>query len=732
MVGIILASHGQFAEGILQSGSMIFGEQENVKAVILKPSEGPDDLRAKLEEAVASFDNQDEVLFLVDLWGGTPFNQSNTLFEEHKDKWAIVSGLNLPMLIEAYASRFSMESAQEIAAHIIETAKDGVKVKPEELEPQEAPKAEVSDVIIKDFKGEEYIYVEKKEESPSIKEVLQKNVYELVKSLNFPRSMRWGGRSIRFARPIRYFLSLLDDEILEFDAEGIKVSNITKGHRVLGKSEILVEKIENYIELLRENYVILSYKERREIILRGLNRYAKEIGGKFLKDEDLLEEVINIVEYPTVLMGELDQEYLKLPKEVIVTPMKDHQRYFPIVDDNEKLMPYFLLVRNGDDFAKENVINGNKKVLTARLEDAKFFYDIDNNKKLEDYVEELNRLTFFEGLGSVYQKTERLISLSKNYLDEFKLGEDVSDNLLRAAYLSKADLVTKMVIEFTELQGTMGRIYATNSGENSQVANAIEEAYKPRSSEDSLPKSVAGIVLSIADKIDTIAGLYIIENYVTGSQDPFGLRRSAIGVINIIADNKIDVDLKDLIKDALFVYTEKNEISFDYDKTLEKIVEFFIDRLKNMLIDKGFRYDFVNAVLATGETNILSVIEKVKSVEEFVEKENSEEILNYFTRINNFTKDFENTEVNVEMLDQGLEKQYYDLIENLDCEKYLSQKLYTKALEEIASTMDLGNEYLDNTMIMVEDEQLKNNRLALLNKLATNISRIFNIKDLVK
>lgn len=593
-------------------------------------------------------------------------------------------------------------------------------------------KAEVSDVIIKDFKGEEYIYVEKKEESLSIKEVLQKNVYELVKSLNFPRSMRWGGRSIRFARPIRYFLSLLDDEILEFDAEGIKVSNTTKGHRVLGKSEILVEKIENYIELLRENYVILSYKERREIILRGLNRYAKEIGGKFLKDEDLLEEVINIVEYPTVLMGELDQEYLKLPKEVIVTPMKDHQRYFPIVDDNEKLMPYFLLVRNGDDFAKENVINGNKKVLTARLEDAKFFYDIDNNKKLEDYVEELNRLTFFEGLGSVYQKTERLISLSKNYLDEFKLGEDVSDNLLRAAYLSKADLVTKMVIEFTELQGTMGRIYATNSGENSQVANAIEEAYKPRSSEDSLPKSVAGIVLSIADKIDTIAGLYIIENYVTGSQDPFGLRRSAIGVINIIADNKIDVDLKDLIKDALFVYTEKNEISFDYDKTLEKIVEFFIDRLKNMLIDKGFRYDFVNAVLATGETNILSVIEKVKSVEEFVEKENSEEILNYFTRINNFTKDFENTEVNVEILDQGLEKQYYDLIENLDCEKYLSQKLYTKALEEIASTMDLGNEYLDNTMIMVEDEQLKNNRLALLNKLATNISRIFNIKDLVK
>src|SRR5699024_7016062 len=194
--------------------------------------------------------------------------------------------------------------------------------------------AELSDVIIKEFKGEDYIYIEKKEESPSIREVLEKNVYELVKSLNFPRSMRWGGKSIRFARPIRYFLSLLDNEVLDFDSEGIKVSNTTKGHRVLGSSEIVVDDIENYPDLLRENYVILSYKERRDIILRGLNRYAKEIGGHFLKDERLLEEVINIVEYPTVLIGEIDQEYLKLPKEVIITPMKDHQRYFPIVDDN--------------------------------------------------------------------------------------------------------------------------------------------------------------------------------------------------------------------------------------------------------------------------------------------------------------------------------------------------------------------------------------------------------------
>lgn len=592
--------------------------------------------------------------------------------------------------------------------------------------------SELSDVIIKEFKGEEYIYVEKREESLPIDEILKKNVYDLVKSLNFPRSMRWGGRSIRFARPIRYFLSLLDDEILSFDAEGIRVSNTTKGHRVLGKSEIVVDKIDKYLDLLRENYVILSYKERRDTILRALNKYAKEMGGHFLKDEELLEEVINIVEYPTVLIGDIDNEYLKLPKEVVITPMKDHQRYFPIIDDNGNLMPYFLLVRNGDDYAKENVISGNKKVLTARLEDAKFFYDLDKKKKLEDYVDDLKRLTFFEGLGSVYQKTQRLISLSKNYLEEFNLGNDVCDNLTRAAYLSKADLVTKMVIEFTELQGIMGRIYALNSGEIKQVAQAIEEAYKPRSVDDSLPKSVAGIVLAIADKIDTITGLYIIEKYVTGSQDPFGLRRSAIGVINIIADNKIDVDLQELIKDCLFVYTEENEIAFDYDKTIFKIKEFFIDRLKNMLIDRGYRYDVVNAIFATGESNILSIIEKVKALEKFLEKNDSEENLNYLTRLNNFTKDTKAYDVSRDELEDGLEKEYYDSINEAQIDKYLSQKLYLKALEEIIISRDIGNKYLDNTMIMVDDEGIKNKRLALLNKVASRISSIFNIKDLVK
>lgn len=598
-------------------------------------------------------------------------------------------------------------------------------------------KAELSDVIIKEFKGEEYIFVEKKEEAKSVKEVLSENIFDLVKSLNFPRSMRWGGRSLRFARPIRYFLSILDDEILPFEAEGISVSNITKGHRVLGSDRIEVQKIDDYVDLLKENYVILRYKERRDIIVRGLNKLAAEKGGNFLKDEDLLEEVINIVEYPTVLAGDIDQEYLKLPQEVIITPMKDHQRYFPVVDDQDNLLPYFLLVRNGDDTASENVINGNKKVLVARLEDAKFFYDLDNSKKLEEYREDLKRLTFFEGLSDMYTKSERLVRLSEIYLKEFKLGEDVEDSLLRAAALSKADLVTNMVVEFTELQGTMGKIYALNSGEDEKVALAIEEQYKPRKQNDELPKSVQGIVLSIADKLDIIVGLYAIEKYVTGSQDPFGLRRAAFGVINIIIENKIDVDLVNLIGDALFIYTEKNELAFDYDTTVEKVLAFIIDRLKNKLIDDGYRYDIVNSVIKTNESNILAIVNKVKELGEFLEKEEADQALNYFVRINNFSKnlsdqDFEDIEIDENLFEKDLEKEFFESVKNLEANELIEKKSYLEALENLAENRFIGNDFLDNTMIMVEDEKVKNNRLLVLYTISKMINKIFIVDEIVK
>lgn len=589
---------------------------------------------------------------------------------------------------------------------------------------------EVADVIIKDFNGSDYVFVESKEESKSVADVLRDNVYELVKSISFPRSMRWGGKSIRWARPIRYFLSLLDDEILKFDAEGIRVSNITKGHRSLGSDHIVVDKIENYEKLLRENYVILSYKERRDIILRGLNKHDMEKGGEYMKDDELLEEIINIVEYPTVLIGDIDQKYLSLPKEVITTPMKDHQRYFPILDENGKLMPYFIVVRNGDDNHSENVVDGNKKVLVARLEDAKFFYEQDNKKPLEAYVEDLKTLTFFEGLGTMYQKTQRLVDLCDKFVSELNLGEDIKESLKRAAYLSKTDLVSKMVIEFTELQGTMGKIYAKNSKEEDRVATAIEEQYMPTSSNGALPKSIIGIVLSIADKIDTIVGLYIIEKYVTGSQDPFGLRRQALGLINIILTNNIDVDLKDLINDSLIVYTEENALPFDYDATMNKIIDFIKERLKNMLIDNGYRYDIVNSVINGDETNILNIYQKVIALDQFIKED--EESLSYFTRIINLTKDSLDEQINEDLLETDLEREFYQEVINLPENPLNYMEDYKNELKLIGKTSEIGNKYLDNTMINVENQELKSTRLALLNTLAKRIKRVFDIKEIVR
>ena len=589
---------------------------------------------------------------------------------------------------------------------------------------------EVSDVIIKDFNGSDYVFVECKEESKSVADVLRDNVYELVKSISFPRSMRWGGKSIRWARPIRYFLSLLDDEILKFDAEGIRVSNITKGHRSLGSDHIVVDKIENYEKLLRENYVILSYKERRDIILRGLNKHDMEKGGEYMKDDELLDEIINIVEYPTVLIGDIDQKYLSLPKEVITTPMKDHQRYFPILDENGKLMPYFIVVRNGDDNHSENVVDGNKKVLVARLEDAKFFYEQDNKKPLEAYVEDLKTLTFFEGLGTMYQKTQRLVDLCDKFVSELNLGEDIKESLKRAAYLSKTDLVSKMVIEFTELQGTMGKIYAQNSKEEDRVATAIEEQYMPTSSNGALPKSIIGIVLSIADKIDTIVGLYIIEKYVTGSQDPFGLRRQALGLINIILTNNIDVDLKDLINDSLIVYTEENALPFDYDATMNKIIDFIKERLKNMLIDNGYRYDIVNSVINGDETNILNIYQKVIALDQFIKED--EESLSYFTRIINLTKDSLDEQINEDLLETDLEREFYQEVINLPENPLNYMEDYKNELKLIGKTSEIGNKYLDNTMINVENQELKSTRLALLNTLAKRIKRVFDIKEIVR
>lgn len=591
---------------------------------------------------------------------------------------------------------------------------------------------DISFIYIDKHNGEDYVFAKKAKKGKNIEEILSTNMPKVIKTINFPKSMKWGGKNLRFARPIRWIVSLLDDEIVSFDLEGIKVSNITKGHRFLGSDQIVIDKVDNYIEILRKNFVIVDQEERKEIIKYGSEKLAKERGGSILKDDGLLDEVTNIVEYPTPIIGKIKEEYLSLPTDVVITPMKEHLRFFPVFDDKNRLLPYFITVRNGNKDYLETVIKGNEKVLGARLEDAKFFYMEDIQRPLESYVEELQKITFQEKLGSLYDKTRRVQKLAMKIGEYLEVGEETERNIERAGYLSKADLTTKMVTEFTELQGKMGMEYARKSGENEIVSLAIFEQYLPRYSGDDLPTTTAGSVLSIADKMDTIAGLFAIGIHPTGSQDPFGLRRQALGVINIIIDKKLNISIKELIETALYIYVEVNGLAFDYDKVKEEIQDFFKGRIKNMFIDMGIRYDIVDAVLASNIDDIYDMKIRANKLNEWLKKEGLSEILTAFNRVANLAEKAESDEVQRDLLNEDeleLFEAFYSIEEKID--SFISKKEYDKALDNLVILKDPIDNFFDKVMVMVEDEKIRSNRLGLLRKIYNMMIRICDLSKIV-
>ncbi len=591
---------------------------------------------------------------------------------------------------------------------------------------------ELSSIYIEDFKGEEYVFANISKPGKLIKDILQENIGDIIKSINFPKTMKWGGKNIRFSRPIRWILSLLDSEVLDFDLEGIPVSNRTRGHRFLGSDNIEVNNIDEYVELLRENYVIVDQEERMDIIRYGSERLVKSRGGNLQKDEELLQEITNIVEYPTPIIGRIKKEYLELPREVIITPMKEHLRYFPVLDDKDRLLPYFVTVRNGNDEHIETVIKGNEKVLGARLDDAKFFYNEDIKVPLESYVEELKGIVFQDKLGSLYDKTKRVEKLAVKIGEALEVGENTEDNVERAAYLAKADLVSKLVTEFTELQGIMGMEYAKISGENEIVSLAIKEQYLPRYAGDSLPTTTAGAILSIADKLDTIVGLFAINIHPTGSQDPFGLRRQALGIINIILDKKLNVSIEELLKTALYIYVDVSGIAFDYNRVKDEITEFFKIRIRNMFIDMGIRYDIVDAIIDSNFDDIYDMKIKVDKLDLWLQREDVSDILHSFKRVSNLAEKADSDDVSRDLLTDD-EIELYESYNNLeeDIESAMDNNEYDRALDLLATLKDPIDRYFDNVMVMVEDEDVKNNRLGLLRKIYQTMREICDLSKIV-
>lgn len=587
----------------------------------------------------------------------------------------------------------------------------------------------IDDIKIVQKGKEEYVFVVKTLETSDTVNYLKEIFEQMIDSLSFPKPMRWGGNKIKFIRPIRWILCLYQGKVPNFEMFSLNAANLTRGHRFLGESYIEINSIDEYEEKLEQNYVILDDTKRRELIRKQIVEVAEKLGGEYMQDEDLLEEVNYIVEYPTALYGEFKEEYLKLPKETIITPMKEHQRYFPVLDKNGNLMNKFITVRNGNDYMIENVKKGNEKVLDARLSDAKFFYEQDTAKKLESYVPRLQTIVYHEKLGTMHDKMLRIQKLSEEFA--YILNVDNNDTS-RAALLCKADLTTSMVFEFTELQGIMGRYYAKVSGENENVANAIYEHYLPRFAGDELPQSKVGILLSLADKLDSIAGFFSVGIKPTGSQDPYALRRLALGVLNTLIDSKIDTRLQLFVEIALKQFEDKHK--FDFNEVYNEILEFMKLRLKNIFLDKKIRYDVVDSVIDNNISTVYELSQKAVQLEKWLKLPESTSCLNTFARISNISKDVKKAEVNTELFDQKEEQELFGAYNNATPKIYelISTKQYEQSLDEIAKLRPFIDNYFEKVMVMDNNEDIKQNRLATIATIRDTIEEIADFSKIVQ
>lgn len=572
-----------------------------------------------------------------------------------------------------------------------------------------------ADLFIKEIDGAEYLMAKKFVKGRPTTEVLVEILPEIITSLSFPKNMRWGNTDLRYGRPIRWILALLDSQVLSFTVADVESGNLTYGHRQLAKNPITVSHPGEYEIKLKEGYVIANQQQRRELIKEQVSKLAAEHGKRVILDESLLKEVTNLVEYPTAFRGQFESEYLSLPSEVLITSMKEHQRYFSVLADDNNLSAEFIGVRNGADNNLDLVISGNEKVLRARLADAKFFYEEDQKRPLAENLTSLKTVVFQEGLGTVYDKVERITNLASKLCEILGCMDQHAD-VVRTARLAKADLVTQMVYEFPELQGVMGSKYAEIQGETEEVVIGIVDHYKPRFAADELPRNISGMIVSLADKLDSLVGYFGLGKIPTGSQDPFALRRQALGVVQIILSRNITTSLRQLIETALAGYDVKWEKSAD--EIIQSLLDFFNGRLKGILLDKGYRYDSVDAVLALGISNLPGIEKRIAVLEDFRKQAEFDDLHTAYERCINLAKKAQSSDLYLERFTKAEEELYAKINQVKEQVKtYLCAANYTEALMELASLRSPVDQFFDQVMIMDKDEQIRQNRLALLKQI---------------
>lgn len=576
---------------------------------------------------------------------------------------------------------------------------------------------DVADLVVEDG----YIYAETKTAGVPAKDIVTDMLPQLITGLNFPKSMHWGNLDAKFVRPVRWLVALLDEEVIPVEFATVKSGNVTRGHRFLGADEITIKNAASYVDTLKENFVMVDQDARRELISKQLHDIAASKNASIVWDDDLLEEINYLVEWPTALCGGFEESYLALPDAAIITPMKDHQRYFPLVGQDGKLLPMFLTVRNGSDHSIEVVQAGNERVLRARLDDAKFFFNEDRKKPLIDRQDGLTKIVFQEGLGNLADKTERLLKLGRVFGEECGLHEDAVVVLERATELAKTDLTTGMVTEFTELQGVMGKEYALLDGESEEVAEAIFEQYLPRFAGDVLPQTEAGKVLSIIDKVDNIVATFSRGLIPTGSQDPYALRRQTIGILNILLGSEWNISLRPIFKasmELLNVPAEKQE------ELLGQVEEFFTLRLKNIFLDREVPHHVIDLLLSNNELSVADAEGLVNALLANRIDENVE-LVQAYTRMYNLVKDVEYIGVNSDLLKEDAEKALFEAASKASEESLAAWEAndYAAVVAVPATLVPAINKFFEDVMVMDKDEAIKANRLQLV-RLAYSVMAI--------
>ena len=576
---------------------------------------------------------------------------------------------------------------------------------------------DVSDLVVEDG----YIYAETKTAGVPAKDIVTDMLPQLITGLNFPKSMHWGNLDAKFVRPVRWLVALLDEEVIPVEFATVKSGNVTRGHRFLGADEITIKNAASYVDTLKENFVMVDQDARRELISKQLHDIAVSKNASIVWDDDLLEEINYLVEWPTALCGGFEESYLALPDAAIITPMKDHQRYFPLVDQDGKLLPMFLTVRNGSDHSIEVVQAGNERVLRARLDDAKFFFNEDRKKPLIDRQDGLTKIVFQEGLGNLADKTKRLLTLGRVFSEECELHEDARVVLERATELAKTDLTTGMVTEFTELQGVMGKEYALLDGESPEVAEAIFEQYLPRFAGDVLPQTEAGKVLSIIDKIDNIVATFSRGLIPTGSQDPYALRRQTIGILNILLNSEWNISLRPIIVESMNLL---NVPADKQDELLGQVEEFITLRLKNIFLDREVPHHVIDLLLSNNELSVADAEGLVNALLANRIDENVE-LVQAFTRMYNLVKDVTYTGVDESLLKEDAERALYEVATkaseaSIDA---WDKNDYDAVVAVPATLVPVINKFFEDVMVMDKDEAIKANRLQLV-RLAYSVMAI--------